>query len=435
MANLFRLSQFEEYQLWLDGLAAHHRHCGIPFGTQTAVLLNRDFKEDVRTALQIVEDLIAMTQRIVASELLQIREVDPAALANPGRDLRKQFKQYKNYARGIDDLVIFWDFLENYRTLSLSMLRLPTVSRPEFKAISYMFTEQMNRFNRSESSTYLRKKFYDWQFKQVLERDIVKNVNLQGSREIIERLFLDFFTLLCMVHYMRDEMRRRFPFRKLMSLFMHLNFSCRKFLKLLEDSRKYLSQSYPEVAENLLDISMALKMEMRRVFSGELRDLESQKKIDVVYGQMQNALGMMLNAFQESFINLAHILNPSFNEFEIFEELGRKHRESTALLNGLNEIYKAVSTDSQGPVNEPKYQEVKQTLDHFRNTAMRFLFFKDWSTFEQFSDELEKATPEERVFVLHRLAVYLSTLIGEVQKRTVLTKVIQDTRTPSQQKG
>jgi hypothetical protein len=250
----------------------------------------------------------------------------------------------------------------------------------------------------------------------------------------MERLFLDFFNLLCMVHYMRDEMRRRFPFRKLMSLFMHLNFACRKFLKLLEDSRKYLSQSYPDVAENLLDISMALKMEMRRVFSGELRDLESQKKIDVVYGQMQNALGMMLNAFQESFINLAHILNPAFNEFEIFEELGRKHRESTALLTGLNEIYRAVSAESQDAISEGKYQEVKQTLDRFRNTAMRFLFFKDWATFEQFSDELEKASPDERVFVLHRLAVYLSTLIGEVQKRTVLSKVIQDARTPTQQK-
>jgi hypothetical protein len=421
VANLFKLSQFEEFQLWLDGLAAHHRHCGIPFGTQTAVLLNRDFKEDVRTSLQIVEDLIAMTQRIVATELLQIREVDPAALANPGKDLRKQFRQYKDYARGIDDLVGFWDFLENYRTLSLSILRLPTISRPEFKAASYMFTEQMVRFNKSDSSVYLRKKFYDWQFQQMVERDVLKGVNQQGCREVIERLLLDFFHLLCIVHYMRDEMRKRFPFRKLMSLFMHLNFACRKFLKVLEDSRKYLSQAYPEVAENLLDISVALKMEMRRVFSGELRDLESQKKIDVVYGQMQNALGMMLNAFQQSFINLAHILNPAFNEFELFEELGRKHRESMALLSGLKEVYRVISGEPGQPVSEAKYAEVKHTLEQFKNTSMKYLFFKDWSTFEQFSEELETGTPEERVFVLHRLAVYVSTLIGEVQKRTVLS--------------
>jgi hypothetical protein len=426
VANLFKLSQFEEFQLWLDGLAAHHRHSGIPFGTQTAVLLNRDFKEDVRTALQVIEDLITMGQRIVATELLQIREVDPTALANPGKDLRKQFRQYKDYARGIDELVSFWDFLENYRTLSLSILRLPSVSRPEFKALSAVFTEQMMRFNRSESNTYLRKKYYDWQFQQIIEKEVLKGVSQQGSREIIERVLLDFFSLLCIVHYMRDEMRRRFPFRKLMSLFMHLNFACRKFLKVLEDSRKYLSQGHPEVADNLLDISLALKMEMRRVFSGELRDLEAEKKIDVVYGQMQNALGMMLNAFQESFINLAHILNPSFNEFQIFEELGRKHRESMALLGGLKEVYRVVSNDVDQVVHESKFVEVKRTLEQFRNTSMRFLFFKDWSTFEQFSEELDKADPEERVFVLHRLSVYLSTLIGEVQKRTVLSKVIQE---------
>jgi hypothetical protein len=426
VANLFKLSPFEEFQLWLDGLAAHHRHCGIPFGTKTAVLLTRDFKEDVRTALQVVEDLIAMSQRIVATELLQIREVDPTALASPGKDLRKQFRQYRDYAQGIEEFVNFWDFLENYRTLSLSILRLPSISRPEFKALSYVFTEQMNRLNRSESNQYLRTKYYDWQFHQTIERELLQGVGHQGSRENIERVLLDFFSLLCIVNYMRDEMRRRFPFRKLMSLFMHLNFACRKFLKVLEDSRKYLSQSFPEVAENLLDISLALKMEMRRVFSGELRDLESEKKIDVVYGQMQNALGMMLNAFQESFINLAHILNPSFNEFQIFEELGRKHRESTALLNGLKEVYRVVSDDVEQVVYETKFVEVKRTLENFRNTSMRFLFFKDWSTFEQFSEELDKAEEEERIFVLHRLSVYLSTLIGEVQKRTVLSKVIQE---------
>jgi hypothetical protein len=129
----------------------------------------------------------------------------------------------------------------------------------------------------------------------------------------------------------------------------------------------------------------------------------------------------MLNAFQQSFINLAHILNPTFNEFELFEELGRKHRESMALLNGLKEVYRVVSSDSQQAVSEAKYAEVKHTLEQFKNTSMKYLFFKDWSTFEQFSEELEKGNPEERVFVQHRLAVYVSTLIGEVQKRTVLS--------------
>jgi len=423
--NLFKLSAYEELQLWMDGLAAHHRHCGIPFGAQTAVILNRDFKEDIRTSLQIIENLIAMAQRIVATELLQIREIDPASLANPGRDLRKQFKQYKSYARSIDDFVAFWDFLENYKTVCISLLRLPSISRAEFKAFSSLFTDQVTRFGKTESNAYLKKKFYDYQFQHMVDREILRNLPDQGSREFLQKLFLDFFHLLCIVHYMRDEMRRRFPFRKLMSLFMHLNFTCRKFLKVLEDSRKYLSERLPEVSSNIYDISLALKMEMRRVYSVELRDLESQKKIDVVYGQMQNALGMMLNAFQESFINLSHLLQPDFNEFELFEELGKKHRESMALLNGLKAVYQVISNEPETVLSEPKYMEVKQTLEHFRNTAMRFLFFKDWSAFEAFSEELDKASPDERVFILHRMQVYVSTLVGEVAKRTVLSKVVQ----------
>jgi hypothetical protein len=425
VANLFKLNQFDEFRLWLDGLVAHHRHSGIPFGTQTAVLLSRDFKEDVRTSLQMIEDLIAMAQRIVATELLQIREVDPTTLAHPGKDLRKQFRQYKNYARNIDEFVGFWDFLENYRLVCVSFLRLPSISRGEFKALAYLLADQVERFTKGESVAYLRKKFRDWQFQHMLERDIVRGLDMEGAREVVEQVFQEFFQLLCVVYYMRDEMRRRFPFRKLMALFMHLHFASRKFLKVLEDARKYVSQHRPDFADSLYDTSLALKMEMRRVYAGELRDLESRKKIDVIYGHMQNALGMLLNSYQESFINLAHLLNPSFNEFDLFEELGKRHRESLALLYGLRAVHKAIAKNSEATLSDGGYSEVKETLEQFRNTAMRYLFFKDWATFEQFAEELKKASNEERLFVLHRLQVYVTTLLGEVQKRTVLAKVLQ----------
>ncbi len=420
MADLFSLNVFEEFELWLNSLLAHNRQPGIAFGSQKAIRLDRDFREEIRTTLQILHDLILMCQQISAAELRSIQKTEPSVPLDPDKDLRRQFRQYKGFARRIEEFVQFWDALESCRVLSLTLLRLPHLSRKEFKSFAFFLSEQINKFLKSGSAAYLKKKLYEWRFQHMLQRDILGHVDMEGIKEQMELVFLDFFQILSIVNYMDVQMRKEFKFRKLMMLFYYCYFRSRRLLKLLDETQKYHFLHHPELAEAVETTMLALKMENRRIFNGELRDLESKERIDIIYGQMQNALGLTQNALQQSFISIVHLLNPGFDEFEVFENLPRRYRESVILLNDLEQLHQTLQGEEEQLVSS--WPEVRAQVDHFRNTSMKFLFFRDWNSFEEFCDEIDSCAPRERVFIIHRFQIYISTLIGEVRKRAVLGK-------------
>jgi hypothetical protein len=425
--DLFQLNSIQEFELWLNGLLAFNRQSGVAFGSQKAILPNSDFREEVRTTLQVVESLLGLCQSISTMEINAIREESPNFTFPPDKDLRQVMRQYRSLTHHVRDFITFWEYLEHQRVLCTSLIRLPTFSRREFKAFGAVVSGQITRFFESEAWIYMIGRFRNWDLHNLLERDILVSVEMEGVREQMQLVFEEFCNILGMLAYLDEQQRQHFKYKKLMILFMYSYFRCRKFLKLLSETAKYLDHHQPDLAEMVQGTILALKMEMRRVFSCELRDLDSRKKIDLIYGQMQTALGLLLNAYQQSFISLVHMLNPHLDEFELFESLPRRYRESLQLLADLEELYQLVRDTPSKQISEERWRRIRHSVDLFRNTSMKFLFFRDWAAFEQTSEELELvADPAERPFLLHKFEVYVSTLIGEVQKRAVLQRVEKD---------
>ena len=57
----------------------------------------------------------------------------------------------------------------------------------------------------------------------------------------------------------------------------------------------------------------------------------------------------------------------------------------------------------------------------FRDGSLKFLMYKDWDSYEQFLEEIIVArTIDEVNEVPHRFAVFLETLLGQVNMRAVL---------------
>ncbi|MGH9338259.1 MAG: hypothetical protein ACRD1R_01380 [Acidobacteriota bacterium] len=402
MGSVFNLSSFDEFELWLDGLVAHHRRPPNLFNEKKLVAIKLDFREDLRTSLQVVEVLTALCRQLAESEETEIRS-------------------HKSYSPKIRDFVHFWNFAEHYKVILQGLLRLPTLSRKEFKSVGFVLTEQVFRFKKSDACVYLRHKFCDWSCHQVIQRDLVSSIEMEGTREQLEQMLLEFLKTLSVIEYMREEMRRSFKYRKLMLLFIHCHYFFRKFAKLLEETAQYLDHYQPELADAIEATNLALKMETRRVFNRELREIDKLKQVDEIFARMQNALGLLQNAYQESLTHLLHLLNPDFDEFLFFDDLRRRYQESMVLLKDLQYLY-GVITNVESELNDESWQEMRQVLRYFQESSMKFLYFKDWTALEQFGDELRHSSPTERPFVLHRLQVFLSTLIREVQKRSVLTK-------------
>lgn len=417
--KLFKFRPFDEFEVWLNALAAHHRHAGAGFASTSPVNIDRDFLEDLRTSSYVIEELLALAQAITEAEA---RETAPELSSDlTERDLKAQVRGYRRYARRIGDFVQFWEFLESYGALATGLLRLPNLSRREFKAFGSILLSEALRFRKGQSHAYLKRKTTNYSFSFIIQRDVTAELEGEGTRAQLENLFQRFFDLLRVFRYVDGEMRKGFKYRKILVLFLCAFQLSRKLLRQLEEAGTYLELNEPELAEKVNGVKLILKMEIRRVFQSRLKDIDEKRRVDLIYGDMQDTLGVLHNSVRESMTHLIHGLNPEFDEFQIFEDLLQRHQATVILLDDLKRLQR-ISMDEATLQSEEGWKNLHRSVLEFQETSMRDLFFKDWVYMEGFGDELGTATEAERAMVLHRLQIFLTTLMDEVSKRTILTK-------------
>ncbi len=424
MDNLLTLNPVEEFELWLEALVVHYRHTGKPTFPSKLVTLERNYRDELLNALHVIQDVLERCPKILESEFAaENRELE--FKPTPGVDLKEQIRGDEVMGKRLADFLNFWDFLVRYRVLGASMARNTQMSRQEFKAFGSILADQIAAYCRSEAHAALTRRHQYAKYQHVIQRDIIHSVEIEGSREELERLFHQFFRVLSTVDYFQKEMQRSFKYQKLVILLLYCHFSYMRLLKVLEQAHQYLGYCQPQFAEGLASIKFALRMEVRRIFGTEFQNVGSDQKIDDIYSQMDTALGLLRNASQQSFTSLVHFFNPDFNEMDLFRELRRAKVDSARLLDDLNDIYAAV-INPEARTSEDAFQEMMGRLQDFQEGSMRVLFFKDWKPFEQFHQEFKAAEVRERAFILHRFEVFLSTLIGEVAKRSILTRASND---------
>ena len=67
---------------------------------------------------------------------------------------------------------------------------------------------------------------------------------------------------------------------------------------------------------------------------------------------------------------------------------------------------------------------MKEEISRFYDTNMKFLMYRDWSSFEIFFIEILKCTSLMALLqIAHRFETFLTTLFREVSKRSILQNV------------
>ena len=80
----------------------------------------------------------------------------------------------------------------------------------------------------------------------------------------------------------------------------------------------------------------------------------------------------------------------------------------------------AVHKFAEEPSDE-RADAMKRMISHFYDRSLRFLMYRDWSSFESFAAELLKCDNMPGLIqIAHRFETYLKTLLREVSKRGVL---------------
>lgn len=418
MPDYFFLTTYRKMHIWLSGLSSYLSHPGLPFGPEDASD-RKDYASDTEASLQIVRDLILICQRLGLEELELKREENPKFKYRRDRDLRPQLRAASGIAERLEGLLELWDFLERFKALNAALARLPSVSREEFQSLGWLLSAELAKFQASATCSALDHRSSDGEFRFLIKRDIVVGIDFPGIQEQLEVILTEFFKILQLIRYIRDEMRQRFRIQKLLVLFGQCYHSYQGFVRLLDESRKYLESYEPEVVEAIFSTTFALKVETRKVFQERLVGVDREGGLTKAYAEMEDALGLIKNSFQECFINLIHLLNPSFDERRLFTDMNQRYQETVQLVEDLRLLYRLAR---EGEEDDQAWPRIIEAMDIFKKRSMQFLFFKDWEEVEAFDDRLRECEPGDRAHELHLFGIYLNALQGEVGKRAVLSK-------------
>lgn len=180
-----------------------------------------------------------------------------------------------------------------------------------------------------------------------------------------------------------------------------------------------------DVLNETLDSSAyAINHEVRRIFTGELADMNLDQEDQETRGAFLHAQGVLTNCFQQCLINLARVFDASLTDARLFQDWQGRRESSLLLYHDLSELIELVQASEKDSL---KYSE--QTLDHleerltaFREGSMQCLMYKDWQQYEAFSEQIIASIRNGKrpADLLHHMGCYLETLLAHVKARSVL---------------
>ncbi len=421
MRGELRILPYDEFEFWLRGLTAHLRQRRIPSVTDQFSTERHNYSEEVRTALLLIRRLSALSPQTMIQPLVERQKSETeskfgASSVGLGTNLKRVGEHLVDFHR-------FRTALENFKTLGMGLARHQSVSRQQFDAFSSLALERIASYRESECRQRILDADQRFRLQEFLSRHVLIDVEMEGVRDHLQSVLGRYLVLLCLFQFMQQEIRISFQPRLLLPLLTFSYHASLRLIRTLQDTKSYLGSFSREWAQAVQVTCGGMKLETKQAFQTELGDLSQIPDNRSDFVQIDRVVGLLLNLFQQSFVSLATVLNPRFDERTLPNSSEKRYRESLQLLEHLEKLQTVVArtqASEDGAALNPK--EVVREMGVFQANTMKHLFSRDWQTFLEFWREFNQARADEWPRILHRLEVYLSALIGEVRKRSVLAK-------------
>ena len=311
---------------------------------------------------------------------------------------------------------------ESFEDLILLLKELSKLSRipyGTFQSIGRLIYREIRR------NDYLSL-LMDKKFKPAYDRisaepiaEVMQRIDDRARRRLIANIFLQFFRLLHYLEYADPRRRHLDELRTSVLIFSLVASETRALVDYIQQEQERLGSdsAFPATFGSFV---YCVPLELRKVINTELTELTSFKQADTIYMRIENSHGILRDCFQQSVIQLAQGFDPEIEGKRIFPQYQTHLEQSQLLKRDLLALIVAVHKFAVEP-SEDRAGSMKRLISHFYDRSLRFLMYRDWSSFESFAAELLKCDNILGLIqIAHRFETYLKTLLREVSKRGVL---------------
>jgi hypothetical protein len=248
----------------------------------------------------------------------------------------------------------------------------------------------------------------------------IKGLASETLVEAVRRVLTDLTRLIGYLNLIETAPPNVSPPEQVDAIFITVHAEALVLIDYIEDYALNLEGISAKLHETLDSISFALKHELRRAYHGGSPALNAQGETSHQPPALNDTHDLLRNCFQQSFLMLGRLFNPTLDAEEIFNDLQTRHEQSLILWGDLIALLQCVRQAEQ-ECNQKTIAYLIELLKQFREGSMRYLMQKDWNPFEEFAGRVMNCRRVEEVQpILNQLDCYLEILLNHIRLRAVL---------------
>jgi hypothetical protein len=412
-----------ELEMWLKSFERYFSVINLPLTDdelrQTTL---RDYSEEVK----IVSDVIFRVSQLCTT-LLSEEQVSYSSFAKYiENSLRQDYFTDSSIRKLIRDqrptrnMNLLMEALLDVRTLIQELSRLSKISYLTFASVGRIINREIRKGIYFDF--FLERKFETF-FDKVNSPHIiriVKSIQIPQYKRSIASIFLEFFRVLRYLHAIGLQMQDAHALKRSLLIFSLIHAELKWIVIYLEE--QYLRQEHPDsnFADLIEGIKYSLSMELKKVMQRELLGTAALQQYDLIFTKIQNSQGILLNSVQQIVYSIAHYFDPRLEGHEIFPDYVTRLEQSVKLRADIYELRLFIGKIlKEGDLME--LSAIIKKIEWFRSGSMKYLMYKDWFDFDNFYHEVQACRTSGNLnFSLHRFYMFLTTLIKEVNKRSIL---------------
>lgn len=422
LAETNRTEYLFELEMWLRSFERYFRIRNQPLSEDsTRTLAIRSFYEEIGLVANAIERVTKLC----------------TLLSSEDRVSQERFEKYVENFLKQDDIADpyvarllrqaspasgFTLLRESFEDLKLLLNELSKLSRIPYATFQSVGRLIYREIRRNDYLTMLMDKKFKLAYDRITAEpitDLIRGIDDRNRRRLVANIFLQFFRLLHYLEYANPRKRHMDELRTSVLIFSLVASETRALVDYIQKEQARLGphSGFPETFESFV---YCVPLELRKVINTELTELTSFKQADTIYMRIENSHGILRDCFQQSVIQLAQGFDPDVEGKTIFPQYRTHLEQSRMLRRDLVALILTVRRFSEHKTEE-RAETMKRLISRFYDRSLRFLMYRDWSSFEAFAAEILKCESVPGLLqIAHRFDTYLKTLLREVNKRGVL---------------
>jgi hypothetical protein len=388
--------------------------------------LLKDFKEELSIVRDVTLRMSVLANEVISKDRSNLIQFDNYVSTNLKSEnvIGNLLHRLKTQPTPDDSLALLLEALADLRCLMEELIKTAEVTFKTFTSMGKLINREIKQCRYIEILVAYKFKVQYDRVDNPHIASFIKRIQNESLRQDLAKVFLEMFRLLRYLEFIEKDLEQDRPLKKALLIFSLVNSELRMLFDFIESKICKHPEIAPESIEILDSTIFALSQELKKVFSHELVGLVYLRHAPPIFAKVENSHGLLKNSLQESMVRIAQAFEAGFDGRLIFSTYVTRLDQSQKLLREISLLIGAMK-QFENEANVENLPQLVKKLHHFRESGLKYLMFKDWEEFENFSEEVVSARDSESLrFGLHRFSIFLEALHSEVSKRSVLHTAI-----------